>query len=92
MDWKRGVSLGFAIVAIATGLAASWYWYRASKVKNNPAWELIIDPGAAPHNTMGHVAGLMLAWQSAGKLNAKAALWTAVSVMCSVVSALLGSL
>jgi hypothetical protein len=92
MDWKRGVSLGFAVVAIATGLAASWHWYRASKVKHNPAWNLRIGPGAAPHNTMGHVAGLMLAWQSAEKLNAKAALWTAVSVMCSGVSAQLGAL
>jgi hypothetical protein len=42
-------------------------------------------------NAIGHIAGIMLALDQAGKLNASAARWTSLSVVASSLSAVFGA-
>lgn len=76
-----------AVVSFGTGLAAAFYWYRASKIGVSPGWN--VEPGEAERNIMGWVSGCMIAITASGKLNTIAALLTAVSVGFGAISNLL---
>jgi hypothetical protein len=79
-----------AVAALAMGLVAAHYWYQSSIVKIDPAWDLDIR-GPIDKNIMGWVTGVMIAFRTASRLNQKAALWTAASVLLSAMSAIAGA-
>lgn len=85
------IGLAFALIALFSGLASAYYWYRASLVKITPAWKLEIE-GDREKNMMGWVTGNMIAFRESGILNKRAALWTAVTVSSGAISSLLGVL
>jgi hypothetical protein len=90
LDWGHIGAIAFAVAGLLSGLRAAQLWYKASNVDSEPYganWLQSMEP-----NAVGALAGLQLALQEAGKLNAKAAAWTAASVIASGTSALLGAL
>lgn len=84
-------SFALALAALITGLLAAWKWYKASGVEIIPVWQqmgVIERPGGDPE---GWVVGIMQAAQESSSLNQTAALWTAVSVALSGLSAVFSS-
>ena len=80
--------LGTALVSCVTGLVAARYWRESTKIRIPPISDHLDDEG------------LSLAWlksvrdvsRQASYLNGIAARWTAFSVACGGVSAVLGAL
>ena len=91
-------SIALAIAALTAGLKAAWEWYKSSKITPDPAWPL--DPTgtlpmqpADPVQTQNDwIVATIKALNEAGRLNAVAARWTAVSVVLAAASAIFGSL
>ena len=79
-------SIILALAALGTGLAAAWQWYAASKVQPYPNWK--IEPVVPTLAQMGWTSATMEAFEKAGQLNARAALWTGGSVVLSALSAI----
>ena len=81
----------FALSALITGIAASRYWFKASKVEIVPLWKQLgsIEPvgGSDSH----WIVGILEAAQKSGTLNKQAALWTAASVFLSAISTTFGA-
>jgi hypothetical protein len=83
MTW---LSLGLALVALGSALAASWSWYQSTNVKL--PFDIIID----------HVSASMHAWdltkslKETARLNRIAAIWTALASVAGSLSAVAGSL
>ena len=86
----RFVAMALAVIALVVGLNAARYRYQSSVIKIDPAWEQEIR-GPIDKNIMGWVTGVMIAFRTASRLNQKAALWTAASVLLSAVSAIVGA-
>lgn len=92
----KAIGVGLAIFACITGVIAAIYWYRSSRVPIDPIWPEgafgLVEPGEHEASQDGWIAGMMRSNALAAELNAKAALWTAGSVLlaaaASVVSAL----
>jgi hypothetical protein len=88
----KGLELGLAILACLTGIVAAVYWYRSSKVQIIPVWPGgpfgPIEPGEMEASQYGWIAGMMEANSSAAALNAKAALWTGVSVLMAAAASI----
>lgn len=76
--------LGCAAISLITGLAAAWYWFKASRVGIDPGWR--VEPGDAERSITGWVTGCMIAFTRSGKLNKVAALLTGVSVGFGAIS------
>jgi hypothetical protein len=85
MNWS---ALVLALLGTITGVIAAWYWYRASRVKLAPAWETDIH-GDVSGNMMSWVTGTMQAFKRSSDLNARAARWTAASVLLNALSAVI---
>jgi hypothetical protein len=84
------VDILLAALALLAGLKAAWEWYRASKIQPKPNWR--IEPVVPTLANMGWDAATLEAFEKAGVRNAKAALWTAASVVLSALSAIAGAL
>jgi hypothetical protein len=76
MKWT---SNGLAMLAAVTGLVAALYWYRSSTIQITPTW--ITEPGDEQLSQAGWITGALKAFSKSADLNAKAARWTASSVM-----------
>ena len=79
------ISLVAALLSVISGRVGAYYWYLASRVEISPAWRLDIR-GDSEKNVMGWVAGNMIAFTKSGKLNKRAAGWTALAVASSAIS------
>lgn len=77
-----------ALAGALTGLLAAKYWLESSKVPIQPSWRT--EPGDAQLSKMGWMTGMMNAFTEVAKLNAIAALLTAVSVLLCAASAIFG--
>jgi hypothetical protein len=88
------LDIALAVAAFATGLRAAWLWYRASKVQPDPNWpqELVaglpLEPTEPTFTEIGWTSAVLTSMQVSASLNAKAAFWTAVSVVLAAVSAI----
>ena len=91
------MELGMTALGIGgfvSGFAAGIVWWRASRIEVVPQWITLevrepTDSGA--RNAMWLV-GLIDAAERAGKLNARAAVWTAVAALCSGAATFLASI
>jgi hypothetical protein len=75
------------------GLIAAYYWYRASRIKIYPVWENMMEGVIGNEqqiyteyltndmNMMAWVKGNMVAFTKSAKMNANAAVWTAITVV-----------
>jgi hypothetical protein len=88
MTMTKWASVGSA--SAITGLIAAAYCLRASKVNIKPTWDT--EPAEGHLSDKGWTFGMLQAAIVSANLNAKAAVWTAVSVVFSVVSAIAGTL
>jgi hypothetical protein len=86
--WKS-TNVILAITALLRGLMAAWRWYAASKIQPYPKWR--IEPVEPTLVQMGWTSATLEAFEKAGQLNARAALWTAASLILSGLSALTGA-
>ncbi len=86
----KATSIVLAVCALITGLVAAWKWYEASKVYPKPNWKF--EPVDPTLKAMSWDAATLEAFDRAGKLNAVAALWTAISVGLGSTSSIIGSL
>lgn len=73
--------------AAGTGLRAAHLWWRASNVPmlRRPDWS-----GDPEMNRMTGEADALTAWSETGRLNAKAARWTALAVGLSAAAGIVG--
>ena len=88
--------IGLAILACITGVVAAIYWYQSSKVPVDPMWPQgavgLVEPGVREESQDGWIAGMLQASARAAELNAKAALWTAGSVLLGAAASILSVL
>ncbi|MGJ4888855.1 hypothetical protein ACQR1Y_11705 [Bradyrhizobium sp. HKCCYLRH3099] len=81
-------SIALSALALVTGLIAAWRWYEASQIQPTPNWR--VEPVIPALKQMSWDAATLEAFQKAGELNARAALWTAASVALSALSSITG--
>jgi hypothetical protein len=86
----KAVSIILALSALASGLMAAWKWYAASEIQPKPNWRE--EPVYPVLSNMGWTSATLEAFEKAGQLNARAALWTAASVVLSALSAIAGAI
>lgn len=104
---KHQISIALAIVGFLVGLLAAWYWYRSTLVQPqlgesepfNPHAIEPVDPELK--SLTWHVQqtdasqaiwdAQVLASREVGRLNAKAAVWTAVALVLSTAASVLGA-
>lgn len=86
----KTMSITISIVALVTGLLAAWDWFRASRVQPKPNWR--VEPVVPKLADMGWTTATLEAFEKAGRLNARAALWTALSVALGASSSLVGNI
>ena len=88
----KTLGLGLAVLAGITGVIAAIYWYRSSKVPIDPIWPEgafgLVEPGEHDSSQDGWIAGMMRSNAIAAGLNAKAALWTAGSVLLAAAASI----
>lgn len=79
-----------AILAFVTGLVAAGYWYRASKVTADPGWDPngLAEPGVHSAAQDAWIAAMLQSASESARLNKIAALWTAVSIFLTAISAI----
>ncbi len=92
----KAQGIGLAILACITGVIAAIYWYLSSRVPIDPIWPQgasgLVEPGEREDSQEGWIAGLLEASTRAAELNAKAALWTAGSVLLAAASSIVSIL
>lgn len=92
----KATGVGLAIFACITGVIAAIYWYRSSRVPIDPIWPDgplgLVEPGEHEASQDGWIAGMMQANMRAAELNARAALWTAGSVLLAAAASILSVL
>jgi hypothetical protein len=86
-------SVGFALIAFATGFRSAWLWYRASRVQVAPIWitEGLIEPLDPTMAQAQWIVALLESATKSGDLNRKAAVWTAATVVLATLSTLTAS-
>jgi len=88
----KALAIGLAILAGITGVVAAIYWYRSSKVPTVPVWPRgafgPMEPVESEASQSGWIAGMLQAGTRAAELNAKAALWTAGSVLLAAAASI----
>jgi hypothetical protein len=86
-------NIGVAMAALAAGFVAAIYWYRSSRVQVVPDWPEgafgLVEPGETRASDLGWITGTLTAFSKSADLNAKAALWTAVSVVLAALSSII---
>ncbi len=82
-------SLLFAGLACGSGLWAADEWWKASRIPVVPAWH--VEPGEVTSSMQGWMAAIMAASDQSNRQNARAAIWTGVSVALSGLAAFLGA-
>lgn len=78
-----------ALGALA-GFYAAYCWWIASTARIDPGWT--VEPGESDLSQAGWTAGIMNSLAESAKLNRKAALWTALSVLLTTVPGILSAL
>jgi hypothetical protein len=86
---KTCITMALAVAALVTGLIAAWKWYAASRIQPKPGWRM--EPVEPVLSNMGWTSATLEAFDKAGHLNGRAALWTAASVVLSALSAVAGA-
>jgi hypothetical protein len=81
---------GFA--TLLTGLIAAWFWFKSSLVTIRPLSFQLTGPGRDQFNFEAWRKAVNRAFEQAGKLNTKAAAWTAGSVILGAITTFLGAL
>ena len=95
------ISLAFA--AFIVGLLAAHYWFRASTIVTDPGWrggspqsaadyQRPIEPGEPQLSEMFWLSAAMAAAEKSAEFNRVAARLTAVAVVLSALSSVLGAL
>jgi hypothetical protein len=90
-------SVTLALTALITGIVAAIYWYRSSKLQVVPMWSTLptgelFEPLDRQDSQSGWIVGMLQSLSASADLNAKAALWTAASVVFSAISSVLSAL
>lgn len=99
-------SFFFAALAFITGLVSAWKWLQASKIVIDPGWLLpgmtegmtrkgrprVSQPGDQDMQNLQWISAIIEAGQDSSALNMVAARWTAVTVIVTTVSGVLGNL
>jgi len=83
----KSAAVILAIAALAAGLVSAWYWYRTSRV--SPLEPISGFLGA--HGTTDSPDNWYRAASASARLNERAAIWTAATVILGAGSNLLGT-
>jgi hypothetical protein len=89
--------IGLAVLALASGIMAAGYWYRSSKLQITPAWGSgsqgeLFQPLDSEDAQQGWIVGMLETSSVSADMNAKAAIWTAVSVVIGAISSIVSAL
>jgi hypothetical protein len=86
----KAVALGLAIVGLLAGLWAARLWWRASRVEIVPTYieHGRIEPVGG--SQMDWILGTIKASNNSSRLNARAAIWTAVAIVLSTAASVVG--
>lgn len=82
------ISVLLALLACGSGLWAAREWFVASRIPVVPSW--IVEPGEVTGSLQGWVATIMAASAQSSRLNARAAIWTGISVAFSGLAVVAG--
>ena len=81
MKW---ISIVLGVVGFFFGLIAAYYWYKSSTIDVIPAWRT--EPADTLQSEIGWNAATMNAITESARLNKRASLWTAGSVVLTAAS------
>jgi len=83
-----------AVCSLVSGITGAWYWWRSSKVLVMPFYiqNGEFEPFDPNQSAMQWIVAHMMTFEKAGDLNKVAAIWTAISVSLSSLSALMSLL
>lgn len=84
------ISVCLAVVGGVTGIIAAHYWHESSKISVIPAHG-DFEPVETEDKAMGLAVGTLDAFTKSAALNRRAARCTAISVLLSAVSGVLGN-
>jgi hypothetical protein len=87
----RILALTSACGGFAFGLIAAYYWWLASRVETIPMWG-DVEPGDQSLSQAGLIGGMMSAASESARLNQRASVLTAVAVILTTASGVLGLL
>jgi hypothetical protein len=82
-NWN-GIAIALEFLVDGAGFYAAYCWLKASTGKIEPTWK--IEPGESELAEAGWIAGIMNSVVESADLNRKAAWWTGLAVLLSVVS------
>jgi hypothetical protein len=88
----RYAAITFGLASLGCGLVAAWYWYKASRIKFEPAFAELSEDVSETDFHWTLLRAIMFAVRKASALNRSAALWTAASVVLGGVGGLLNAL
>lgn len=87
------VSIVLALLALAAGLLAAWYWRKSSKVLFVPAYPTETGLASPSFNQAeAWIPAVINTFQKAGRLNMIAAQWTAAAVALGAAASVVGAL
>lgn len=87
----RVLALTSACSGFAFGLIAAYYWWLASRVETMPMWG-DFEPVDPSQSQAGWIVGMMSAASESARLNQRAAVLTAVAIVLTTASGVLGLL
>ncbi|MGF6970720.1 hypothetical protein OKW43_007815 [Paraburkholderia sp. WC7.3g] len=85
-------ALVLAVVGFAFGIAAACLWWKASRVSPSPGWEGDLAPVIPELEQLGWNVAFIEAAQKSGALNSTAAILTAIAVVLTTGSTVVGLL
>jgi len=90
MNVTKILTICLAGIGGASGIIAARYWHESSKISVVPMWG-DFEPLETEDKALGLTLGTLDAFTQSATLNKKAARWTAVSVLLSAISGVLGN-
>lgn len=87
---KNIIILVLQICSAAAGLYAAYWWWVASTGRIESVWD--VEPGESELSQAGWITGIMNSLGESARLNKRAALWTALTVLFSAICGILGAL
>ncbi len=95
-------SFAVGVIALVTGLIASYRWYQSAQIVPVPSWAVSgggepgvfggVERGDSQLSDSGWIADLLVAAQKSANLNKRAAMWTAFSVFSGAIAGFAGNI
>lgn len=88
---RDAVRCALVVLTLVSSLISAWYWWKSSQVDISPRWGGGVESGDSEQSLQAWVGALLEASAELARLNKRAALWSAASVLLVALSGIMGS-